>query len=152
TDGEAGVVEVDDLPQVAGGAVVKVGRAGGEAAEYGALELADVLPLAGEQRAAGVGCFAGLARGLVAEGIQRHVRRADAVVGQADVDRQGDGVVADVGRVMAGGAGAADRAHAEVVVQAADAGDVNADVVEQLGPAGDGRPAGVVGVGPGVVE
>src|SRR5262249_16149448 len=70
---EAHVVEVDDVPQARGRAVVEVGRAAGEPAQDRPLEAPDVLPEPGDQRPAGVGDDLDLARRLVAEGVDRHV-------------------------------------------------------------------------------
>src|ERR1700755_3569259 len=86
-DVEAGVVEVDDGVEVGGEAIVKVGSAGGEGAEHRALEAADVGPLSVDHRAARVGDLDGLAGGLVAEGVERHVGGVARGVDQADVER-----------------------------------------------------------------
>src|SRR5512144_2107303 len=55
TDREPLVVEADDVFQRGRRPVVEVRRPGGNPAEDGALEPADVLPLSGEQGPAGVG-------------------------------------------------------------------------------------------------
>ena len=77
----------------------------------------------------------------------RHV-----LVGQPDVDRQGHGVIAHVGRVVAGRARAQDHGQAQGVVEAADPRDVDPGRAEQRGAAGDGRAVPVAGAGPVGVE
>ena len=110
---------------------MEVRRPRRQRAQRRSLEAADVLPLAGHQRPARIGGLRDRAGRLVSQGVERHVRRSPARVGQADVERQRHRVVAGVGRVVAGRAGALDHRHAEVVVQAGDAGDGDRLAVEQ---------------------
>src|SRR5512140_1340848 len=72
-DAEPRVVEVDDLAEVRGRAVVEVRRTGRDRAEHRALELANVAPEAGDQRAARVGRLLDLVGRLVAQGVEWHV-------------------------------------------------------------------------------
>ena len=67
--------------------------------------------------------------------MSRRARR----VGQADVERRADRVVADVRRVVAGGAGADQAGGAERVVEPADASDRDRVRVEQRLAAGHAR-------------
>src|SRR3954467_10705063 len=53
-DAETVVVEFHDRTEIGRRAVVEIGRARGERAQHRTLELAHVLPLAGDERAAGI--------------------------------------------------------------------------------------------------
>src|SRR3954467_10204687 len=89
------VVEVDDRIEIVCEAIVKVRGACRETPQYRALEAADVAPIPGDERASGIG-------GLhderwivfVAQCVERHVRRTAQRVGEADVERRRNGVVA----------------------------------------------------------
>ena len=85
---EAGVVEVDDLGEVGGGAVVEVGCAGGETAKAGDLDAVDVGAEAGEEAGAGVGRGEGdgIASGIFAAGDLVDGEAGDANLGEAGED------------------------------------------------------------------
>jgi hypothetical protein len=95
---------------------VEVGSAPGEPAQDRSLEAPDVLPLAGEERASRIGDDRDLAGGLVAERVDGHVADGkpelivhavaphldgDGRLGDADVQRRRNRVVAGVRRVVA---------------------------------------------------
>src|SRR5579884_3547339 len=125
---EPRVVELDDLLQRGRRAVVEVGRPRGQPTQRRAFELTDVGPFAGKKRAARIGGVDERAGGMVAQGIERQVRRAPARVRYADVQRYGQGMVADVGRVVTGGAGSYYllwAAEVGIVVEALNAGNAN---------------------------
>ena len=144
-DIEALVVELDDVAQVRGRAVVEVGGASGKPAQDRSLEAADIFALAADHGAARVGdlidlAFQRMAVGDVGAGEREHRqfgnverrRLIGAGIGNADIDGQLDRVVADVGGVVAGAAEAADAVDAELVVEAGHACDVDLGCVEQL--------------------
>src|SRR5689334_11326447 len=80
-------------------------RACGKAAEDGTLELADVLPLAGDHRSARIDCLQRLTCASMPKRIERHLWRASRCVGDPDVERHRHRVVASLWRVMADRAG-----------------------------------------------
>src|SRR5262249_31627895 len=114
---EAGIVELHDRRQVLGRPVVEVRGARREAAENGAFERGDVLPLAGNERAARIRRLDDLTRRSVFD--VEHGQRVVTVlreIGDAEIEWERDGVVADVGSVMARPAVAYERIHADCVV------------------------------------
>ncbi|HEX8204005.1 MAG TPA: hypothetical protein VF590_26250 [Isosphaeraceae bacterium] len=78
------------------------------------------------------------------EPVFTHIRLNSTGVDQADVERQGDRVVADVGRVVAARAMARDRGDARRVVQPAHPHDADRLRIEQDRAAGDARLPGVL--------
>src|ERR1051326_4006338 len=105
---EVGVVEVHHVVQTGGRTIVEIGRSRRETAQDRSLELANVGPLAGDERSARIGCLHYLAGRAIAQGVERHVRRTAAGVGDANVERHGRRVIADIGVVVAGSTRAAE--------------------------------------------
>jgi hypothetical protein len=128
---EAAVIERHDVFERRGEPVVEVRGARGQAAQNRPLEPPDVLPLAADQRPAGVGGLHRLAAAPVAQRVQWHVGCPPRGVGQPEVQRRLDRVVAHVRRVMAGGAGAGDARGIQLVVEALDPGDRDRMGVEE---------------------
>src|SRR5262249_7032240 len=132
TDGETRVVELDDIGESRGRPVMKVRRARGEAPQNRTLELSDIAPLAGDERAARVSGLDRLTCRRVLERVQRQVRSPARSIGQTNVEWCWHGVIAHVRRVVAGAAEAVDGLHAEHIVQSLHADDVDSPGVEKL--------------------
>ena len=112
-DAETPVIEVDDVPQILGRTIVEIRRAGGEASEDRSLESTDVLALAADHGAAGIGYLVDLSgerAGFAGDRKDRQTSNVEdwwcffAGIGNANVERRLDRMVADVRRVVAGAA------------------------------------------------
>src|SRR5436190_8909099 len=102
-DAEPLVIEVDHGIEVLCRVVVEIGCPGRQRAEDGPLEPPDVFPLAGDQCATGVGRLDRLEwRRVVPKRVQRQVRRATRSVGQPDIERGWDRVIAGARCVVTG--------------------------------------------------
>ncbi len=144
-DAETPVIEVDDIPQGLGRTVVEVRRAGGEASEDRSLESTDVLALAADHGAAGIGYFVDLSGERAGFAGNREDRQTSNVedwwcffagIRNANVERRLDRMVADVRRVVASAAEAGNGLDIEIIVESGDTGDVDFGVVEQFFTAG----------------
>ena len=109
------VVEVDHVPQGGSRTIVEVRRARSEPAQDRTFEPADILALAGDHGAAWVGHFVDLSgerafREIAGQrehrqpGNVEHRRLLVAGIGNANVERRLDRMVADIRRVVAGAA------------------------------------------------
>jgi hypothetical protein len=135
---EARVVEVENVREGGGGAVVEVGSASSQTSQDGALEFADVGALAGDHRAADVGDLRDHAGGVAQHRDQGQVRSAARRIHEADVQRRGPRVIANVWRIVARTARAVDGIGFQNIVQAGDASDGDGQAVEKVLPASDG--------------
>ena len=122
-DIKARVVERHRIVQSRCRAVVEIWSAGREAAQDRTFDLADIGPLAGDEGTAGIGRFQRLARGFIDQGIKGQVGGPARSIGQADVERHGDRVVADIGSIVAGGTSPVDQGRLQLVVETGDADD-----------------------------
>ncbi len=162
---EALVVKIHELGEVLRGAIVKIGGACGEASEDGAFDAVHVAALAGDEAFAGIGGVDDVGgggrrggEGIRAAGdfVDGHVGEIElregvgderigfvgGVVAGADIERERERMIADVGRVMTRGAGALERGDGDgaergVVVEAADVGDGERAGVEERFTGGD---------------
>lgn len=156
---------------------MEIGGARGQAPQDGALDAVDVAAQASDQRLAGIGGVNGVGSsgrrsgeriGAAVDLVDRQVGKVElrdgagderigfvgGVVARADIERERKRVIADVGRVVAGGAVANERrdgggAEGGVVVQAADAGDGERAGVEESFADGNSFAHGVVPIGEG---
>jgi len=122
---------------------VEIGGSPRKRAQDWALEARNVFPFAGDQRSTGVGRLYGLARADALERVERHVRGTPRSVGQTDVERRRNRVVAGLGGIVASRAMAVEDRYSEVVVDALHAGDGDGLVVEDVLPAGDRAARGL---------
>ena len=127
---------------------MKIGGARGEATQDRSLESTDVLALAADHGASRVGYFIDLSGErtvfeLAGDCEDRQASNVEdwrsflAGIGNADIKRCLDRMVADIRRVVAGAAEARDGFDVEVIVEAGNASDVHSRVVEQLFAARD---------------
>ena len=122
---------------------MEIRRPGGEPTQNRSLELADVCPLAGFHGSTGIGRLDHFAGCDALQRIERHIRGAARCIGQADVQRRLDRMIAGVRRVVARRArpreriGHRDAIRKGLVVQTGDAGDHDRFRVEDLLAAGD---------------
>ena len=142
-DVEPLIIKVDDVPQGFSRTVVEIRRTGGEATEDRSLKSTDVLALAADHGAAGIGHFVDLSgERTVFElaGYREHRQASNveywrgffACVGNADIERRLDGMMSDIRRVVAGAAEARNAFNIEIIVEAGNACDVDPGVVEQF--------------------
>src|SRR4051794_34155900 len=140
TDPEAVVVEANHLVQVLRRAVVEIRRSRRERTQRRPLEAADVLPAARDEGTARIGRLDRRAGSLVAQRVERHVRRAPTRIGEADVERQWHRVIACVRGVVASRAGAEDGGNVQVVIETLDVTDHDRLAVEERLATGDRAP------------
>ena len=100
-DVEALIVKIHGRIEIGSEAVVEVRCTGSESAQDRSLEAADVLPLAGDQRASRIGGVDDDARRLVAQLIKRHVGSTPGGIGKSDIERRRNGMVATCSGVSA---------------------------------------------------
>src|SRR5262249_43612613 len=105
------------------------------------LDLADVGTLAGNESTARIGHHKGLPRMWTAVALQGENRQSRNIegrgtvgtgIGDADVQRRLDRMIAHIGRVVAGAAESRNNRPVERVIEAADARDVDLGGVEHL--------------------
>src|SRR5579872_4627131 len=141
SDAESLVIEIHRIPQGRGRTVVEVWRSRREPTQNGALDLADIGALSGDQRASRVGDLEYLAgeRPLRA-GQGEHGQSGDverwrafcACIGDADIERRLDGMIADIGRVVASAAESRKVFDPKRIVDARNARNVDVRRVEHL--------------------
>src|SRR6185437_12001196 len=121
--------------------VMEIRRARRQPAENGTFELADIGALSGDQRASWIGDLKHLPgkRPLLAgqgeyrqTGDVEHRRALGTRIGDTDVERRLDGVVAHIGCVVAGAAESRIARDPEGVVEARNTRDVDVSRVEHL--------------------
>src|SRR5260221_5721073 len=131
-DAEPLVVEVDGRVQILRRAVMEIRRPRRQRAEDRSLEPADILPLAGDQRASRIGDLdRSERRRRVPERVKRQIGRAARRVGQADVERGRDRMIAGAWRVVTCRARSVQYGDAQVIVEALDTGDPDGLGIEQ---------------------
>src|SRR5260370_5251519 len=135
------VVKIHRVGQCRRGAIVKVRRTRRQPAQDGSLDLADVGALAGNQCTARIGHHKSLPRMWTLIALQgedrqsRNIERRRTVgagIGDADVQGRLDGMIAHVGRVVAGAAEPRDARQVEDIIETSDPGDVDLRGVEHF--------------------
>src|SRR5665213_3507407 len=118
---------------------MEIGGAAGESAEDRAFHFSDVVPQAGDQRAAGIGGGLHFKGGVVGEGEDGEIADVERTgkVADTDVDGQRKGVIAGVRSGGAGAAGAGKGGDSENIVQSGDTGDVDGRCIKDRLAAGD---------------
>src|SRR5687768_15112436 len=108
----------------------------------GSLEAIHVAPQTGDERASRIGGPADLAGGRVAEGVERHVRRAARGGRDPDVEEAAVGVVADVVNAVAAGAAAGALGCEEELAAGDRSAGGSPSTTAQSGPCGEEIEAG----------